>query len=116
MENDRYFNYALRTLFFMSLSLTIPLILIEASGWFLLLVPIVVFSSALCGSVTIAYIYRVLHNIILRPGLYIWALIATIRGPQDIIAIGFYIVFALQLRNIIGNLIGETLVLLSAAK
>lgn len=98
-------------LFLMSLSLNIPLILIGASGWTLTLVIIVVFATALSGNTLIAYIYRVLHNIILRPGLYIWALIVAISGPQDIVTIGFYIVFAFQLKNIVGNLIGEVMIL-----
>ena len=116
MENDRSLGYALWHLFFMSLSLTIPLIMIGASSWVITLVTILIFVTALCGNVGIAYIYRMLHNIILRPGLYIWALIATIAGPQDIIAIGFYIVLVFQAKNIISNLIGEIIILSSLGK
>lgn len=110
MEN-RSFGYMLRQLFLMSLSLCIPLILIGASGWVMTIVTVAVFATALSGNALIAYIYRVLHNIILRPGLYIWALIVTIAGPQDIVAIGFYIVLVCQLKNIVGNLIGELIIL-----
>ena len=111
MDKNPSLSYLLLQLFLMSLSLTIPLILIGASGWIITLVTIIVFATALSGSVGIAYIYRVLHNIILRPGLYIWALIVAISGEQDIVAIGFYIAFACQLKNIIGNFIGEIMLL-----
>lgn len=113
MEKGPSLGYALRRLFLMSLSLAIPLIMIGASGWIITLVTIIIFATALCGNMGIAYIYRLLHNIILRPGLYIWALIVIVSGQQDIVAIGFYIVFACQLKNIIGNFIGEILLLKS---
>lgn len=113
MENNPSLSYLLRHLFLMSLSLTIPLIMIGASIWIITLVTIIVFATALSGRVGIAYIYRIIHNILLRPGLYIWALIVTIAGPQDIIAIGFYIALALQLKNIIVNFIGEIILLKS---
>jgi hypothetical protein len=113
MDNERSYKYALIKLLFMSLSLTVPLIMIGASSLIISLISLIVFVSALCGNVLIAYIYRVLQNIILRPGLYIWALIATIRGPQDFIAICFYIIFALQIINIIKNFIFEIILLCS---
>jgi hypothetical protein len=90
--------------------------MIGASGWIITLVTIIVFATALSGRVGIAYIYRILHNILLRPGLYIWALIVTISGPQDVVAIGFYVVFACQVINIISNLIGEVIALFSLFK
>lgn len=111
MEQHNSLRYMCLQLFLMSLSLAIPLIIIGASGWIITIATIIVFASALSGSIGIAYIYRVIHNIILRPGLYIWALIVAISGHQDIIAIGFYIIFAFQLKNIIGNFIGEALIL-----
>ena len=111
MDNNNSLGFLLWKLFLMSLSLAIPLIMIGASGWIITLVTIIVFATALSGRVGIAYIYRMLHNILLRPGLYIWALIVTIAGPQDVVAIGFYIVFACQAMNIISNFIGEVIVL-----
>jgi hypothetical protein len=114
MDNNNSFGLMLRKLFFMSLSLCIPLIIIGASGWIITLVTIIVFATALSGNMLIAYIFRVLHNIILRPGLYIWALIVTITGQQDLVAIGFYIAIVLQAKNIIGNFVGELIILCSA--
>ena len=116
MNESPSFRYLLWMLFWTSLSLCIPLMLIGAPGWIITIATLIIFSAALCGNAGIAYIYRVIHNIILRPSLYIWALIVTISGPQDIIAIGFYIIFALQLKNIIGNFIGEIILLLSISK
>jgi hypothetical protein len=116
MEENNSLNFMLWKLFLMSLSLTIPLIMIGASGWIITLATIIVFATALSGRTRIAYIYRILHNILLRPGLYIWALIVTISGPQDIVAIGFYIAIVCQAKNIIGNFIGEILILSSLLK
>lgn len=114
MDNNRSFGFAMFKLYLMSLSLTIPLIIIGASGWIIALITIAVFASALSGREGIAMIYRQLHNIILRPGLYIWALVVAIKGPQDFFAIGFYIVAALQALNIIRNFIGEILLLIAS--
>ena len=116
MNNNNSFGYLLRQLFLMSLSLCIPLVLIGASGWIITIASIIIFATALSGNTGIAYIYRLLHNIILRPGLYVWALIVTIAGPQDAVAIGFYIVLVCQTKNIIGNFIGEIIILLSLLK
>lgn len=116
MEENNSFNFMLWKLFLMSLSLAIALIIIGASGWVITLITIIVFATAWSGRTGIAYIYRVLHNVILRPGLYIWALIVTVSGPQDIIAIGFYIALACQAKNIISNFIGEVIILSSLLK
>jgi hypothetical protein len=116
MEENPSLSFLLWHLFLMSISLTIPLIMIGASGWIITLVTIIVFATALSGRVGIAYIYRMLHNILLRPGLYIWALIVTIIGPQDLVAIGFYIALVCQAKNIISNFIGEILILSSILK
>lgn len=113
MDSNHSLSFLLRQLFLISLSLAIPLILIGASGWVITIATIAIFATALSGNVLIAYIYRVIHNIILRPSLYIWALIVTISGPQDIVAIGFYIAFVCQLKNIIGNFVGEIMLLTS---
>ena len=116
MEENTSLGFLLRQLLLMSVSVAIPLIMIGAAGWIITLSTIIVFATALSGNVGIAYFYRILHNILIRPGLYIWALIVTIAGPQDIVAIGFYIVLACQVINIIGNFIGEIIMLASLWK
>ena len=113
MNNDRLTGYALFKLFLTSLSLTIPLIMIGASGLVTSIVTILVFASALCGNVGIAYIFRALYNILLRPGLYIWAFIDAISNQQDFFSVCFYIIFALQIINIVANFIGEIIMIIS---
>lgn len=116
MENDRSLAWLSGHLLLMSLSLNIPLIIIDTPFWVNILATIVIFATAFSGNTLVAYIYRVIHNVLLRPGLYIWALLVTITGPQDIIAIGFYIATVIQFKNIVGNLIGEIAVLSSIWK
>jgi hypothetical protein len=116
MEENNSLSFLLWQLFLMSLSLAIALIIIGASGWIITITTIIIFATALSGNVGIAFIYRVIHNIILRPGLYIWALIVTITGPQDLVAIGFYIALVCQAKNIIGNFVGEIIILSSIRK
>lgn len=113
MNTDRSFKYALFILFLMSLSLTIPLIFLNAPWWVLSIVTLAVFATALSGSELIALVYRLIHNIVLRPGLYIWALVITINGPQDFLAIAFYIIAGLQALSIIKNFLGEIFILFS---
>lgn len=96
----------------MSLSLTIPLVVIGAPIWSIVLITVVIFASALSGREGVALLYRLAHNIIIRPGLYIWGLVVAISGPQDFVAISFYIVAALQLWGILKNFIGEVLLIL----
>lgn len=116
MKNDRSFAWLSLRLLLMSLSINIPLIIIGTPFWVNILAIVAIFATAFSGNAGIAYIYRIIHNILLRPGLYIWALIVTITGPQDLVAIGFYIAFVFQLKNIIGNFIGEILILSSLWK
>lgn len=115
MDNERSFGYMIWTLLLMSFSLTIALIMIDAPTWVISVVAASVFVSALCGNVVVAYIYRAIYNILLRPGLYIWATIVTIMGEQDWIAIAFYIALALQLVNIIKKFFAE-IVLISCGR
>ena len=111
MDNNPSIGFLLRQLGLASLSLAIPMILIGASGWIITIVTILIFATTLSGNVGIAYIYRAIHNILLRPGLYIWATIVVIGGPQDFVAIGFYVVLAFQIKSIVCNLIGEVIML-----
>lgn len=116
MDNERSYKYALIKLLLMSLSLTVPLIMIGASKWVISIVSLIVFVSALCGNVGIAYAYRILHNIILRPGLYIWALVVSIKGQQDVFSVAFYIIFVCQLKNIVKTFISEIIILSSLGR
>ena len=80
------------------------------------LATIVIFIAGLSGNVLLAYIYRMIYSIFLRPGLYISALIVTIAGPQDIIAIVFYIALGCQIKNIAENFVVGIIMLVSIWK
>ena len=117
MENNNNSpRYILRKLFLMSLSIVFPLILIGTPGWGLTLATIVIFAAELSNNALISYIYRMIHNIFLRPGLYICALIITITGPQDFIAIVFYIALGFQIKNIAENFVVGIIMLVSIWK
>ena len=116
MEENTSINYLNRHLLLMTLSINIPLIIIGAPFWVNILAIVAIFATAWSGNVGISYIYRAIHNILLRPGLYIWALIVAVTGSQDLVAIGFYIVMICQAKNIIVNFIGEIIILSSLLK
>lgn len=89
----------------MYISLAIPLAILPVPIWVALVVPALVYLPIIMFSPTIFGIVQLLYSLLLRPGLYIWALVFTIGGKQDFIAIAFYILFALQLWSIIKNFI-----------
>ena len=107
MNNNTSRNYGLFRLFLLSLSLAIPLIVIGAPGWIIALASVYVFSPLLFKSELLLYITAWLYDIVLRPGLYVWALIVAINGPQDFVAIAFYILAFLQAWSILKNLISQ---------
>ena len=89
----------------MQLSIGLPLIMLNAPLWLILGATFLVFSPLFFGSLTYATFLFCSYDII-RPILYIWALVVTIGGKQDFIAIAFYVLFALQAISIIKRLIG----------
>lgn len=103
MKENREINYGLFMAFWYSLSLAIPLIVIGVPMWVISAVSLVIFSPFFIPSDWPAIIVIALHTLILRPGLYIWALVVAINGPQDFVAIAFYIVAALQAISIVKN-------------
>lgn len=98
-------NYLLSQLFLMQLSLILPLIMLDAPMLLILAVPLLVFSPLLFNSTPYATIVFCAYDII-RPILYIWALVVTIGGKQDFFAIAFYIIAALQIMSIAKRFIG----------
>ena len=105
MNEDRKINYGLFRMFLCSISLTIPLLMIDAPAWVISLVSLVMFLPFIFQSPSLVIPVIAIYSVLLRPGLYIWALIVTARGPQDFIAIAFYIVSGLQAISIIKNFI-----------
>ncbi len=102
MSENRLIGYALWTLFLKSLSINLALAALGVRG---------VASFAGVVLIILPYVLPKAATIILciydfiRPILYIIALIHVIRGVQDIIAIAFYVIFALQVFSMIRNLI-----------
>lgn len=106
-------NYALFMLFLMDASLTIPLIMINAPYWLIVVKSVFVFSPAIIGSYTYSALYTFVYNVV-RPVLYVWGLVVTIGGKQDFFAIAFYILTALQAIDIIKKLIGTVMIIVLA--
>ena len=98
-------NYMLGHLFLMQLSLVLPLVMLDAPLWLILVASLLIFSPLLLASTTYTTILLCAYDII-RPILYIWALVATIGGVQDFFAIAFYVLFALQILSIVKKAIG----------
>lgn len=103
---NKPFNYLLLLGFLRSVSLAIPLLIIDFTyntSFPLIIISVIGFLPILIHSLKFNMVLEFLYNIVLRPGLYIWALIVTIQGTQDLIAIAFYVLAALQGYSIIKN-------------
>ena len=98
-------NYLLFKHFLMELSLSISLIMLNAPLWLIIVATFLVFSPLLFNSLTYATFLYCAYDIA-RPILYIWAIVVTIQGKQDFIAIAFYILAGLQIASIVKKLIG----------
>ena len=98
-------NYVYIQIFLMSISLTIALVMLNAPFWLISIVTLFLFSPLLFGSLLYASIVYIIYDIV-RPILYIGALVVTIQGKQDFVAIAFYILAALQVINILRRFIG----------
>ena len=106
MENQQNnFNYILFKLFLMQLSLTLPLIMMNAPLWLIIAIPLLVYLPLLVKSTSLLAIICFLYDIV-RPILYVWGIIVTTQGNQDFVAIAFYIISGLQAFNIIKKLVG----------
>lgn len=112
MENKEN-NYVYIRIFLLSLSIVLPLIMIDAPIWVICIVTFLLFSPLLFGSILYAAIVYCLYDIV-RPILYVCGLIVTIQGEQDFFAISFYILMGLQAINIIKRFIGTVMGLILA--
>lgn len=111
--NNGYVSKMLRMLLPMMLSITIPLIMLDAPIWLMTIIDLIILSPLLFTSASLAVFIPYAYYII-RPILYIWALVATILGVQDFVAIAFYIIMVLQLPKMVINFLGSVLMLYSA--
>jgi hypothetical protein len=106
-------NYSIFQLFLMQLSISIALIMLDAPLFIIIATPVIMFSPLFLGSLTYATILFCLYDII-RPILYISALVVTIGGKQDFFAIAFYVIFGLQAITIVKRLIGTICIIIVA--
>ena len=112
MNEDRAINYGLFTALLAALSLGMPLIVIGVPFWVISVVSLVMFLPYFIQSTRTFIAVSVIYAIVLRPGLYIWGLIAAINGPQDFVAIAFYVIAGLQVFSIVKNFLAYILILI----
>ena len=104
MNENKIIKYALLTLFFKDLSISIPLIFLDVPLLIISIVSGIIILSVFIGSEVFSFVLLQIYNVA-RPIIYIIALIGTIKGTQDFIAIAFYIILAVQIPSMIKNLI-----------
>lgn len=114
MNENRSLKYLIFKMLWWSTALAIPLAIIDAPIWVITIVSLVMFSPFAFREELLIWLVQFLYALLLRPGLYIWALVVAINGPQDIIAIAFYIIAGLQAISIVKNFLGYLLLLFSA--
>lgn len=104
MYENNHRGYTNSRGFWASVSLAIALIVIGAPSWVMLLTTLFVFLPCIFNSdgifLTVFFTYS-----FARPVLYVFALISAIKGPQDFIAIAFYVVAAVQVFAMVQNII-----------
>ena len=105
IKTEKPLNYVLFQSFLMSLSLLVPLIMLDTPILIICIITFLIFSPLLFKSLKFAMILYITYDIA-RPILYVCGLIVTVLGKQDFFAIAFYILMALQAWNIIKKLIG----------
>lgn len=103
MNENNSKNYLYIKLIGMCLSVIFPLAVLDTPFWISGLVGLAIFSPVIFGSESLFVAVCALYSLIARPALYIWALVVTIGGPQDTIAILFYILAGIQAFSIIKN-------------
>ena len=116
MNEDRVVNYGLFMALLASMSLGIPLIVIGVPFWVISIVSLAMFLPFIIPSDWTAIAVIALYTLLLRPGLYIWALVVAINGPQDFVTIAFYIIAGLQAISIVKNFFAYLIGLFSAMR
>ena len=104
-NQENYFSYKTYRLFFMQLSLSLPLIMMNAPWFIIIITPLLVYLPLIVKSLWLPIVLFISYDIV-RPILYVWGLVVTAQGKQDFFAIAFYIIAGLQAINIIKRLFG----------
>lgn len=113
MKEQDYTKKMLGLLMPMVVSITIPLLMIGAPVWLMTIIDLIILSPMLLVSIRLTTIVPYAYYII-KPILYVWALVVTILGVQDFLAIAFYVLMAIQTPRMIKNFIGTILILVLA--
>ena len=105
--NNKQGDFLLIRCVLSSVSVGIPLIMLNAPMWVISLVSLALFLPCIVpyvlnidSALVVTGLINLVYNILLRPGLYTAGLIVTIQGEQDLIAIVFYILAGVQSFNI----------------
>jgi len=112
MNENQSTNILLKTAWLQFFSLTLALIIMGAPFWVFCITSAFCFLPCFTLSLNLSLVEYFLYNILIRPGLYTYAIIATVLGDQDVFAIAFYIIAGIQLPSIIKNMVGYLLTLL----
>ena len=115
MNNNSSLNFSLFIMILKSASISIPLIILNVPAFLIGLISLVIFLPLIIGSETLLLFMFHIYNIT-RPILYIIALITTIGGKQDMVAIAFYIIMGLQVINMLKNIAYTFMSILSIKK
>ena len=111
--NNKEFKYVSFQLVLKSLSICLPLIMLDAPFWLMSAILFIVISPLVFPSLSYTTILMWIYDIT-RLILYIWALVVTISGTQDFLAIVFYILFGLQIFSIISSFLYTIMIIYSA--
>ena len=110
MNEQNYTKRMLWLLMPMVLSITLPLLMLNAPVWLMVVVDLIILSPWILVSLKLSVIIPYTYYII-KPLLYVWALVVTILGVQDFFAIAFYILMGIQTPRMIKNFIGTILII-----
>lgn len=113
MKEQDYTKTMSRLLIPMVISITIPLLMLDTPVWLMAMVNLIILSPMLLVSFRLSTIVPYAYYIV-KPILYVWALVVTILGVQDFLAIAFYILMGIQTPRMIKNFIGTILILIDA--
>lgn len=110
MNEKNYTKRMLRLLLPMVLSLTLPLLMLDAPVWLMTIVDLIILSPWVFRSEGLSVIVPFAYYIV-KPIIYVWALVVTILGVQDFFAIAFYILMGIQTPKMIINFIGSIIII-----
>lgn len=107
-------GYNIISTFLQMLSLDIPLIIIRAPIWLIVIVSCFILFPLVAPATGV--LIRIIYMLLLRPGFYIIGLIIAIGGKQDFWSIAFYIAFGLQIYSIFHQFVGTIILIIQFFK